>query len=145
MPVGKSPAIVADYLKPYVEGKTYCEFGCGAGIVLRQVQEFAKKAIGVEINDYSKQHEGMTIIKADIFDIDIPEAEVYYCWITHNINRRIYNRIQKGLFIIGAEEFVEEETALLEELKPEKLIKFEFNEGDSHRQSGTFYLGLFYK
>jgi len=148
MPIMRSPRDIGKYLEPYIKDKVFCDVGCSVGVVLKSVLPYVREAIGIEKcpDKVAKCIEdGLNVIQGDVLSIKLPEADVYYCWIAHNINRIIHDKIQKGLVIIGAEKFVIEEVDVLNKLKPDKLITFQFDEGEGHREKGIFYLGLFYK
>lgn len=147
MPIMRSPKNIGEYLKEYIKGKVFCDLGCSVGVVLESVKPYVKRAFGIERDPMKVvicKRKGLEVIEGNVL-LQIPEADVYYCWITHNINRIICDKIQKGIVVIGAEKFVEEEVVALKELEPDKTITFQFDEGDGHREKGTFYLGLFFK
>ena len=152
MPIMRSPADTVDKIKDYIQDKVFCDIGCGSGIVIKCAMKYAKRAFGIERNPVAvrkAREAGCEVFEMDI-DKNIPEADVYYSWIRHQANRELFNKLQKEkpgkILIIGAEKFVKEECDFLFELAyfhKTKIIEWNYNEGNGHRESGTFYLGIF--
>lgn len=148
MPIMRSPKLVAEKIRQYVEGKVYCEIGCGSGAILEEVVKFARSATGIELNIgrfNDCKNKGLYVIRDDIFTMELPKADVYYCWIAYDINKKIYSMIKDAILIIGAEEYVPEEMQTLKELQPKETIIFDFDEGEGKREKGVFHLGVFYR
>lgn len=134
-----------------IEGKVFCDLGCGAGVVMIGAKKYARQVIGIERNEERRNDavaKGLNVTGGDVLTMAIPNADVYYAWIDHRTQRALHARWYKGeikgTYIIGAESHVPEEMAVFDELCPDDVIEWAYNEGTGHREAGTFKLGVFY-
>ena len=102
--VAASPPETAEAIKDLIKDKVVCDLGCGFGDLLSYLAKYAKKVIGVERYNHRAEiarTRGFEVILGDIFEIDIPKADIYYLWTTNN--QQIADRIEKGIIIATRE------------------------------------------
>jgi hypothetical protein len=103
----RSPIEVPDLLKDHITDKVVCEIGCMEGDLLMGFAKHAKKVYGLELNAdrYDKLREvesrfdnievfyrGVSLDEGN----DVPEADLYYFWITPSADEYLINKIKKG-------------------------------------------------
>tara|TARA_R110002020_G_scaffold16515_17_gene58332 strand:- start:1444 stop:2196 length:753 start_codon:yes stop_codon:yes gene_type:complete len=84
----RCPIVTAYALRPYVEGKVFCDLGCGGGDLTWVLSEWAATSIGIEYMWSRSKHwdslgpdrENVQFIQADYFEAEIPVADVYFYW-----------------------------------------------------------------
>lgn len=79
----RAPMAIVEVLRPYVEGKTYCELGTHDGDIMLEVSKYAKSAVGIEwgpIQYDSCISKDLNVMLGDFNKIDVPKAEVYFIW-----------------------------------------------------------------
>ena len=117
IPIEKYPDRIAldivDYITTYIENKVVCDIGCGAGDLLEYIKyrNLAKEVKGIEITTQRYIKERSYIQNGDVFNLGVPEAEVYLLWLGGNFP---YER-------------------LLTEIKEEKIIVFMDGFEDHHK------------
>lgn len=151
MPIMRSPKDTADKIAHLIQGKVFCDLGCAKGGVVIAARKYARHSFGIERSKdaiASARAAGAEVIEGDVMLMDLPQADVYYSWITHDMQRQLHGRWYRGdisgILVIGAEKFVKEEWAVFDELAPDEVIQWEYDEGPGHRDRGTFKLGIFY-
>lgn len=100
----RAPLAVVNVIRPYVEGKDYCELGTCSGEIMLLLSKFTKSAIGIEFDE--RRHalcieKGLNVIHGDFTKIEIPKADVYYIWCDSPL--KMYDFILKtpGTWILG--------------------------------------------
>lgn len=103
-----SPKVVAEIVKEIIKGKRVCELGCRKGFLLLEFAKYAREVVGVEKDkNFSElcRRKGLHVINGDIFEIPIPDADVYYFWLnaqqTREIMRRLREQGKRGTVIRG--------------------------------------------
>lgn len=155
----RSPMAVSEAIAPIIKGKVVCELGCAEGDNMVFMSRFAEKVIGLEVKGERRQHaetRGLDVVSGNYFsdDIDLPEAEVYYCWPNNPADheplvKRIYsNSAWEGTIIIAGELGYRNEPELIRQCAKKwggTLMEVDFHEGDGNRENGTFLLGVITK
>ncbi len=153
----RSPFSIIDKIKPYIQDKTVCELGSAVGDFLLEMGKYAKKVIGVEIDQERvliSRKRGLYTICADATSpFSLPEKiDVYYMWMEDNITRKAFDNIENGLIIMAGElGYASEkgysrgiEVKVLDEIYAEypqsQMIEVNYNEGDGDRESGIVCL-----
>ena len=150
MPIMRSPRDTADKMRHLIEGKVFCDLGSAGGVVVTGALKYASRAFGIERNKEavnSTRDKGLEVVEGDVLTMDLPQADVYYCWITHDTQREMLKRWNEGkingTLVIGAEKFVREEWDVTEGVESDETIEWRFNEGPGHRDSGRFRICVF--
>lgn len=157
-PPCRSPLVVIEVLRPYIEGKVVCEIGSALGDIALKMKKYAKYVFGIEIDEeraqYSKKR-GLDTRKGDALDIlPLPDkVDVYYMWMGPKSSRRIFDAIRNSVVIMAGELGYEaqksgyargEEAQILDEIHSQnpgsKMLEVKYNEGNGERQSGTLVL-----
>ena len=108
----RCPIVTAYALRPYVEGKTFCDLGCGAGDLAWVIGEWAITSIGIEKSreraalwdSRESKRENVQLIQADYFESEIPVADVYFYWGLPEFLPRVVElllKIAPGSLLIG--------------------------------------------
>ena len=151
----RSPLIIVDAIKPYIENKIVCEIGSACGDIAIRMKKYAKYVFGIEIDrkraEYSKKR-GLDTRLANALDI-FPLSEnidVYLMWIYPHVARDIFNMIDRGVVIMselsnGANKVdYEQEFKIFLELHKEfpnsRMLEIEYNEGKGEGESGIMVL-----
>lgn len=157
-PPCRSPLVVIEVLRPYIEGKVVCDVGSALGDIALKMKKYAKYVSGIEIDEeraeYSKKR-GLDTRKGDALDL-LPLAgkvDVYYMWMDFKLTRRIFDAIDYGVVIMAGELGYEPEKAgyargievkVLDEIYAQnpgsKMLEVKYNEGGGDRQSGVWVL-----
>mgnify|MGYP001492305688 CR=1 FL=1 len=135
----RSPLAIVEALKPYIEGKVVCDVGCREGDMLVLFSKYAREVIGIEINVEQVEichSKGLNVICGDMYK-EIPKADVYYVWISKNINLSVLGTIRNSTVILGGDPSAGETY----DVCGEKLTVY-YYEGDEPRQSGIFELTI---
>lgn len=106
----RSSLDIVEHLKPFIENKVVCDIGCACGDLLYELKNFCEDVIGVENNEYYLENLKNFNINRDfivwdnIFNIEIPKAEVYFLWLNGNlkINERVISKIPSDSIIIDS-------------------------------------------
>ncbi len=153
----RSPLTVVEKIKPYIENKVVCELGSAVGDIALEMAKYARRVIGIEINEERvaiSRKRGIETICADasrLPSLHLPEkADVYYMWMNPKPTRRIFDAIKSGVVIMaGGLDYWEEdgrgaEVKVLDEIHAEnpgsQMMEFEYNEGDGDHESGILVL-----
>lgn len=91
----RGPATVPYALRPYIEGKRFCDLGCGGGDLAWSASRWASHVLGVEKDKVRhrrsvtlhrdgepnplRQQQNVEMRQLDYF-ADFPKADVYYFW-----------------------------------------------------------------
>jgi SAM-dependent methyltransferase len=97
----RTPLIVSDVIRKDIEGKVFCDLGCGEGDFALACKRYASKVICVELDPERAEvarMKGLDVITGDV-TTTIPKADVYYCWIGTKV-REVYNKIPVGKLLI---------------------------------------------
>jgi len=102
-----SPLASVKILKPYIEGKTFCDLGTGDGEFLKEVSKYAK-VIGIEhimANCTLVKEKGLPVIFGDHRLIEWPVADFYYSYpYYHDVSGMMFKTAKYGkTLIIGSE------------------------------------------
>lgn len=92
-----TPLILFEKFKYLIVGKTFCDLGCRRGHLMKDLQECAKKVIGIEKEiAYCRMcwKKGLEVIRGDILKDEIPEADVYYIWLHEEIVEKVIQRLR---------------------------------------------------
>jgi len=99
-----SPTEVAEALAPMIKGKVVCDLGSHTGKFGADLNKYAEKVICVdkEKSDLEQcEKRGLEGVHGDIFDIEYPDADVYYCY-THVYDAgKVYDRVKQGILVFG--------------------------------------------
>ncbi|HIB78082.1 MAG TPA: hypothetical protein EYO58_10835 [Flavobacteriales bacterium] len=106
----RSALQLTNAIKPYIEGKVICDLGCACGDLLYSMKGTAKDIVGVERNlEHKKQINFVGadrdfIIWGDLFEIGVPPADIYFLWISSDIeyNKRVIDMLDSNKLIIDA-------------------------------------------
>jgi hypothetical protein len=131
----RAPFAIIEVIRPYIEGKTYCELGTREGDIMLEVAKFAKSTIGIEWElDRTEicRAKGLNVIHGDFEKVEIPRAEVYYMWCDSPFQYTCINKCP-GLWIFGRRP----EDAPFQKYGYEPTVQVPFDE-DGH--SGIFEL-----
>jgi hypothetical protein len=86
----RSPFDVCERIKIYTQGKTVCDLGCGAADLLEYMltNNFCETAVGIEQN-VARFRKAINagrnyVIFGDMYQIDLPRADVYLIWFAHH-------------------------------------------------------------
>ena len=85
-----SPLIIAEMTKEIIKGKKICDLGCRKGFLLSAFKKYAGEVVGVEKEKIFYKickKKGLNVINGDIFEIKIPDADVYYFWLNESQTR----------------------------------------------------------
>lgn len=114
--------------------KTFYEFGSGfgEGLIIAS-REFGAKAYGVEISPFhylaSKirtiADKNIKIIRANFHSIDLPDADIIYCYLFPKVLKKLSVKFKKGL---KKNSLVISYAFPIQGLKPDKIKKV-----DNHR------------
>ena len=150
MPIMRSPRDTADKIRHLIEGKVFCDLGSAGGVVIVGALKYASRAFGVERSRDAlsgTKRKGLDVIDGDVMTMELPPADVYYCWISHDCQREMIKRWNEGkisgTLVIGAEQYVKEEWEVTQEIQPDEVIEWEYNEGTGLRDTGRFRLCVF--
>jgi len=93
-----SPKVVAEIVQEIIKGKKVCELGCRKGRLLLEFAKYAREVVGVEKDkNFSEicRKKGLNVVNGDIFDMNIPDADVYYFWLNEMQVREIIKRFKE--------------------------------------------------
>lgn len=157
-PPCRSPLVVIEALRSYIEGKVVCEIGSALGDIALKMKSCAKYVFGIEIDEeraeYSKKR-GLDTRYGDALNLlPLPDkVDVYYMWMDPKPTRRIFDAIGNGVVIMAGELGYEADKAgyargievkvldkIHEENPGSKMIEVKYDEGDGDRQSGVLVL-----
>lgn len=103
-----SPVIVAEIVKEIIKGKKVCDIGCRKGFLLSAFAKYASEVVGIEKDENFCQicrNKGLNVINGDVFEMEIPEADVYYFWFGEEHALRVIKKLREqnktGLVIRG--------------------------------------------
>ena len=100
----RNPIDLADHINHIISGKVLCDIGCGAGDILEycRIKNYCTKVIGVECN-HKRYVEGRDYIRrGDIFQMDIPVADVYFLWHGRSFPfSRLLRKLKREAIIIN--------------------------------------------
>ena len=105
----RSPIEIPELIRPYIEGKIFCEVGCAEGDLLELFAKYAKQAIGIEMREqhFSKldalerKIDNIEIIKKDIMHTALPFYDVYFVWTRPKIDRQLFHWVPKTKTVIS--------------------------------------------
>ena len=104
----RSPGGLAYFLKDIIKDKVVCDVGCRDGYQMKKFGRYAKEVIGIEKESiWCKEclDKGYKIVSGDIFSAPLPEADVYFCWIGAELNKKVFDKFiserKKGVLILG--------------------------------------------
>lgn len=102
MDLGDSPEFIPELIKDLIKDKVVCDIGCRNGDLLSKFSRYAKKVIGIEEHkdEYQEAKKlGFEVINRDALEIDLPEADVYYLWVSNP--KPMIEKIKKGIIIVS--------------------------------------------
>ncbi|MFA5013912.1 MAG: hypothetical protein WC549_00025 [Actinomycetota bacterium] len=140
----RSPLVIVEAIKDIIKDKVVCDLGCACGDILIRMKKYAKDVIGVERDIdraiIARSRFGLNVIKGDILQDSIPEADVYYLWVVTGIVRKVLDRIPRGTVIIGVDCTYNEDKEIEKFGFKGDWITVPFDEGNGWRQKGIFKL-----
>lgn len=149
-PPYRTPKAVSEAIKDIISNKVVCDIGCAEGDHMVFMSRYAKKVIGVEIDQTRYKfaiERNLDVIVEDYRKIDLPDADVYYIWPNNSIDnpfiiKKALNKTNfNGYVIIGADSGYEPEVPMIKKCaKLGRLLEIPFNEGSGHRQNGIFFV-----
>jgi hypothetical protein len=106
----RTPLDIVKTIAPIVEGKVVCDIGCGCGDILYEMRNICKQIIGIEHNIvFKKKIDNLGVDRSfikwgDLFEVRIPEADVYFLWLTsdRNKNKKVIGELKMGSILIDA-------------------------------------------
>ena len=154
----RSPMAVSDFVKDLIKDKKVCELGCAEGDNIVFMSRYAKEVVGLEYDDSRLNvaiARGLSVTKGDYYKDDLPAADVYYFWPNDGVkdNEFLVNKIYsndkfKGTIIVAGDTGFSPEPPTVKKGAEKwggEIKEVEFNEGNGHRQSGTFILAIIVK
>ena len=106
-----TPNKIADLIKDIIQDKIVCDVGCGDGSFMEAMSKYAKKVIGVELDEKNVkmvQKRGFSIYHYDSFFVPLdffndPPPDVYYLWTRDCMGVYLKAKYEgtKGTFIFG--------------------------------------------
>lgn len=99
-----SPVEVAQALAPMIKGKVVCDLGSHTGKFAADLNKYAKKVICVdkEKKDLKKcKKRGLETVQGDIYEIDLPKADIYYAYVHIYDSTKIVDALDKGILILS--------------------------------------------
>lgn len=145
----RSPLIIAEAIKDIIAGKIVCELGCACGDLMIEMEKYAKRVVGIEIDKWRATEaikRGLNVAEGDILKDDIPEADIYYLWIDDfDLLPLIIKRIKKGIIILGSDPSIGEDLKIynfynLDLFNIKDMREREYDEGVKLRQKGIVKL-----
>jgi hypothetical protein len=106
----RQPLALVAYMARYIVDKTVCDIGCGCGDILAEMSRYAESIIGVEIDTRFRDElarrdiERDFIIWGDVLELDLPQCDVYYLWISSDpaLNHKIADMLPNGSILVDA-------------------------------------------
>jgi hypothetical protein len=102
-----SPSLIADYLKDIIKDKSICDLGCRKGHLMKQFLKYTKDVLGIELEkEYYNAcvKEGLNVIYADYYKVDLPRADIYYIWAVNEVRQKVLEKLKdqglSGLYIM---------------------------------------------
>jgi hypothetical protein len=149
----RSPKIVAEALKGFLQGRSVCDVSCAEGDMLAAMAKYARHVTGFDKDPRwyrLAQERGFEVVVGDYFLDELPQAEVYYLWSDHGArdNEFIINKLLArddfaGLIIVGGNANIPSEARSVRRCAEKgKLLQVPFSEGDGYRQHGIFLLAI---
>lgn len=139
----RSPLAVVEAIKDIIKDKVICELECACGDLMVEMQKYAKKVVGMELNPdmvLAAKARGLDAVEGNVFTDEIPDVEVYYIWCDSTMIGSIPAIMKKGTWII-ASDMIEHEHLETEKLNLEGYwIEVPYYEGDAWRQKGVLRL-----
>jgi len=91
----RSPLILAEVVKDIIQDKVFCDLGCGEGDIMAAMARYAKRVIGIEYSDrgLAAKKRNLTVTKANLRECDLPDADVYFTWITREMDLFLVQKI----------------------------------------------------
>ena len=165
----RSPMAISEAIEPIIKNKVVCELGCAEGDNMVFMARYAKEVIGLEYD--SERYDaaikrGLNVVVGDWYECEFPKADVYYFWPNDGVKdnpflvEKIYsNEDFKGTIIVAGDSgFIDgiasssthepcEVTSVKQcvEIWGGELMEVDFDEGNRHRENGTFILGIIKK
>lgn len=101
-----TPKIAIDAIRPMLEDKVFCDLGCGDGEIVEHAAQYARRSFGMQWSNDRQDLDrlrarGVKFIEANILDVEWPAADVYYCFTFFHDARRVLNKHQRGILVIG--------------------------------------------
>ena len=105
----RSPIEIPELVRPYIEGKSFCEIGCAEGDLLELFAKYTTKAVGIEMREWlypkldilERKIDNIEILKMDILRTRLPKAAVYFIWCRPKIDRQLFHMVPVGSTIIS--------------------------------------------
>ena len=140
----RSPLAIVEAMKDIIKDKVVCDVGCAYGDIMIEMKKYAKEVVGIDDKEDRitvAKERGLNVIKGDIFNDLIPEADVYYLWIVKYVVKKVVDMIPKGIIIVGADTSWQDEHLFIEDLNlGGRQIEVPYNEGEDWREKGVFKL-----
>ncbi len=155
LPPRRTPAIVSDKISGIIKNKVVCELGCAEGDNMLLMQRFAKEVIGIDLNN---DRLGIAIkrkldVRVSDYRVDnLPEADIYYFWPSNVLRDTPYliwkifkTQNFQGIIISGSDSSIRSERFISYIFSIFSCLKIiNYNEGQGHREFGTFHLNIMY-
>jgi hypothetical protein len=149
----RSPIAISDFLKDILKDKVVCDLGCAEGDNMIFMARYAKKVIGIEKDPprYKvAQKRGLEVIVADYRVDPIPKADVYYVWPNDGekdneflVNKILDNGNFAGVIVVAGDTGFPPEIPSVKRCSEKgRLATVEYDEGQGHRENGTFLLAI---
>lgn len=126
---------IVDHFKNIVKDKVVCDIGCGAGDILEylRLRKLCKQVKGIEINENRYNPDRSYIQCRDVFQHDVPEADVYIIWIGINFAyKKLFTLIKKDaiILLLDSAENNHQEFQKLKNIKIIKMVYYDYDENN---------------
>ena len=124
---------IVDQFKNIVKDKVVCDIGCGAGDILEylRLRKLCKQVKGIGINENRYNPDRSYIECRDVFQHDVPEADVYIIWIGINFAyKKLFTLIKKDaiILLLDSAEKNHQEFQKLKNIKIIKMVYYDYDE-----------------
>jgi len=99
----RTPLDIAYAIRDVVEGRKLCDVGCGAGDVLEYCrrEKICREVVGVEMDASRYVQQREYVRYGNVFDIGLPDADVYYVYVGLPIDRLLQLIKKKSILVCG--------------------------------------------
>ncbi len=132
----RGPLDLIPVISSYISGKTVCDIGCGAGDLLYEIRRLglSDDIIGIENDEWMFRTIGESgskdrdfILMEDLYDLEIPKADVYLLWVPIRLYGDIIDRIPSSI-VIDCIENSKDHKELMSKLTFIEEITYEYDE-----------------
>ena len=126
---------IVDNFKHIVKDKIVCDIGCGAGDMLEylKLRKLCKEVKGVEINQHRYNKNRKYVNFGDVFNIGLPNADVYIIWLGINFPyEKLFNLFKKDaiILLLDSNDINHKEFQKYKNIKLIEMIDFNYDENN---------------